>query len=295
MPLNPQVKALLDQEAGHPAKGIPVPRTPPDVANVADLTVPGPESPLRLRSYTPHGAGPFPVVLWLHGGGWVQGTIEANDATCRFLTDASRAIVLAVDYRLAPQTRFPGPLEDCYAALAWAGANATSIGGDPSRLAVAGASAGGNLAAAAALMARDRGGPRLAHQTLVYPITDLAMGTESYRLFATGHRLTADSMASYIAQYIGSEADKRNPYAAPILASDLSGLPPAHIITAEYDVLRDEGEAYGKRLAEAGIRTRVSRYPGMIHTFFNAMVGFDKTYEAIAEAGAELRRSLRAD
>jgi acetyl esterase len=197
-----------------------------------------------------------------------------------------------VDYRLAPGTKFPGPAEDCYAAATWAAENAASLGGDATRVAIAGASAGGNLAAAVTLMAKDRGGPSLAHQLMVYPVTDQRMATESYEFFKVGFRLTAESMHAYQDAYLRDEADKQNPYAAPILYEDLSGLPPAHVITAGYDVLRDEGEAYAARLAEAGVPVKATRYEGMIHTFFNAMVGLDGTFEALREAGAELRKAF---
>jgi len=252
----------------------------------------GPDSKVPVRIYTPMGVGPFPVTLWLHGGGWVRGTITENDATCRHLTAEAGSIVVAVDYRLAPGTKFPGPAEDCYAAATWAAENAASLGGDATRVAIAGASAGGNLAAAVTLMAKDRGGPSLAYQLLVYPVTDQRMATESYELFKEGFRLTAESMHDYQDAYLRDEADKQNPYAAPILYEDFSGLPPAHVITAGHDVLRDEGEAYAARLAEAGVPVKAMRYEGMVHTFFNATVGLDGTFEALREAGAELRKAF---
>lgn len=298
MALDPQAQAFLDREAGRVNAGTKaldgrVKVAPPEVANVRDTTIAGPETEVLLRIYTPIGVGPFPVTLWLHGGGWVQGTIADNDATCRHLTTESGSIVVAVDYRLAPGTKFPGASEDCYAAMIWVVRNAESFGGDPTRVAIAGASAGGNLAAAVTLMSKDRGGPLLTHQLMVYPVTDQGMATESYKLFKRGFRLTAAMMHGYQNAYLRNEADKLNPYAAPILYDDLSGLPPAHVITAGNDVLRDEGEAYAARLFDAGVPVKMTRYEGMIHTFFNAMVGLDGTFEALREAGAELRKAFR--
>jgi acetyl esterase len=297
MPIDPQAQAHLDIAAGHAndatrAWAARPPVTPPEVPSVADMSVAGRVGPVRVRVYTPEGTGPFPVTIWIHGGGWVQGSIETNDTTCRFLTLGSASIVVSVDYRLSPMTKFPGASEDCYSVAEWVTANAISFGGDPTRVAIAGASAGGNLAAAVTLMAKDRGGPRFVHQLLVYPVTDSGLGTESYESFATGHGLDREDMRGHWANYLPGDAERANPYAAPFLAPDLSGLPPAHVITAEYDVLRDEGEAYAARLAEAGVPVKATRYPGMIHTFFNGGIGFDKTYEALDESGAELRKAF---
>ena len=294
MALDPQAQAFLDREAGRVNAGtkaldgrVKVP--PPQVADVRDTTIAGPETQVLLRIYTPIGVGPFPVTLWLHGGGWVQGTIADNDATCRHLTTESGSIVVAVDYRLAPGTKFPGASEDCYAAMIWVVGNAESFGGDPTRVAIAGASAGGNLAAAVTLMSKDREGPLLAHQLMVYPVTDQGMATESYDLFRKGFRLTAAMMQDYQDAYLRNEADKLNPYAAPILYDDLSGLPPAHIITAGNDVLRDEGEAYAEALAAAGVEVQYTRARGQIHTSIPA-VGV-----MLSGAGtrAEMARALR--
>ena len=306
MPLDPQARAYLDLMAaagGPPAESLPPaearalmetrPRKPgPAVAKVEDRLIPGPGPDVPIRIYTPEGDGPCPVLVWLHGGGWVLGSIETNDATCRALTNEAHCITVSVGYRLAPETKFPGGLEDSYAAAAWAAGNAASFGGDPSRVAIGGASAGGNLAAAVTLLARERGGPRLVHQLLVYPVTDLAQDTDSYRENAEGYGLTRSTMAWYRELYLSNETERANPLVAPLQAADLSGLPPALVITAEYDPLRDEGEAYARRLTDAGVRTRCTRYDGMIHLFFNPSLGFEKSFEAIAEAGTALRNAF---
>jgi acetyl esterase len=297
MPIDPQAQAHLDIAFGHANDGTRAwsartAPTPPALHRVEDLQVAAPGGPVPVRVFTPEGQGPFPVAIWIHGGGWVQGSIETNDATCRFLTEASGAIVVSVEYRLSPDTKFPGALEDCYAVAEWVAASATDISGDASRVAICGASAGGNLAAAVTLMARDKNGPKFAHQLMVYPVTDNGFDTESYGMFATGHLLDREQMQEFWTKYMPSDAERSNPYAAPAKATDLSGLPPAHIITAEYDVLRDEGEAYAARLAAAGVPVRHSRYLGMIHTFFNGTIGFDKTFEAINECGVELRKAF---
>jgi acetyl esterase len=297
MPIDPQAQAQLDIAAGHAndasrAWASRSPVKPPQLPSVADWDVTGPAGPVPIRIYTPEGTGPFPVTIWIHGGGWVQGSIETNDTTCRLLTVASGSIIVSVGYRLSPMTKFPGAAEDCYAVAEWVKANAASFGGDTARVAIAGASAGGNLAAAVTLMAKDRSGPTFAHQLLVYPVTDSRINTESYELFATGHGLDREDMRGHWGNYLPGDDAWSNPYASPMHASDLSGLPPAHVITAEFDVLRDEGEAYAARLAEAGVSVKTTRYPGMIHTFFNGGIGFDKTFEAINESGAELRKSF---
>ena len=234
------------------------------------------------------------MCVWFHGGGWVVGSIATNDPTCRALANASGAIVVSVDYRLAPEHRFPIPLDDCYAAMEWAGANAASFGGDPSRLAVAGSSAGGNLAAAVALRARDEGGPRLAHQSLICPVVDNDLERPSYVENAEGYGLSLETMRYFLECYVSGEADASNPYVVPMKADDLSGLPSAFVLTCEYDPLRDEGEAYAERLREAGVPVKLSRYNGQVHALFNAGVPFTRTWDAIDEAATELRKAFGA-
>ena len=308
MPLDPEAKASLEQRA---AAGLPAqhevspqearamqeaqPRSPgPEVAAMSDHDAPGPHGDVPVRVYVPatDDATPLPVCMWFHGGGWVVGNIVTNDATCQTLANSAGAIVVSVDYRLAPEHPFPVPLDDCFAATEWAVANAASFGGDASRLAVAGGSAGGNLAAAVALRARDEGAPKLAHQSLIYPVTDRDFERPSYVDNAEGYGLSRATMVYFWECYVPSEGDSANPYAAPMAADDLSGLPSAYVLTAEYDPLRDEGEAYAARLREAGVPTVASRYDGMIHGFFNAGTPFTQTWDAIAEAAGELRKAF---
>ena len=308
MALDPQVKALLEQAAalGSPAVNTVSPKEAralmegrgvdpgPGVYKVQNRGVPGPAGDVPVRIYTPHGTGPFPILAWYHGGGWVLGNLNTTDVACRHLCNKAGCVVVSVDYRLAPEAKFPAAAEDCFAATKWAAENASEIGGHGGRLAVGGMSAGGNLAAAVSLMARDRGGPEIAHQLLVVPVTERNFETKSYRENAEGYALTRDAMIWYWDQYLGSEADEGNPYAAPMKASDLSGLPSAFIITGEYDPLRDEGEAYGARLAEAGVETKVKRYAGMFHLFFNLPTTLTKGAEAMRDASEGLKAALGA-
>jgi len=310
LPLDPEAKASLEKQA---AMGLPAqhevspeearamsessPRIPgPEVASVSDLAVPGPHGDVPVRVYVPvtDDEGPLPVCVWFHGGGWVVGSIATNDPTCRALANAAGAIVVSVDYRLAPEHKFPIPFDDCYAAMEWAAANAASFGGDASRLAVAGSSAGGNLAAAVALRARDEGGPRLAHQSLICPVVDTDLERPSYVENGDGYGLNYDTMVYFLQCYVSSEADASNPYVAPMAADDLSGLPSAFVLTCEFDPLRDEGEAYAERLREAGVPVKLSRYDGQIHALFNAGVPFTRTWDAIDEAAGELRKAFGA-
>jgi acetyl esterase len=232
--------------------------------------------------------------VWFHGGGWVIGDLDGADATARHLTVGAGCVVVSVDYRLAPETKFPGAADDCYAATQWAIQQATQINGDPGRVAVGGDSAGGNLAAVVALMARDRGAPPLAFQLLVYPVTHCDFTTDSYERCADGYLLSRASMQWYWDHYLRSPADAANAYAAPLVATDLSRLPAALVITAEFDPLRDEGEAYARRLQAAGVPTTCSRYDGMIHGFFGMAAVVDKGQQAIAEASTALQHAFAA-
>jgi acetyl esterase len=249
---------------------------------------------LRVRIITPQAAGngPLPVVVYFHGGGWVLGNIESHEGICRALANAGGVIVVTVDYRLAPEHRFPAAAEDAYAATRWAAEHAAGFGGDPRRIAVAGDSAGGNLAAVTCLMARDRGGPRVDFQVLLYPITDYNINTGSYTDFADGFFLTRAEMAWYWEHYVEKAEDRRHPHASPSRAADLSRLPPALLITAEFDVLRDEAEAYACQLQAAGGAAKLRRYDGMIHGFIRRYPFFDQGRAAIEEIGRELRTAL---
>jgi acetyl esterase len=265
--------------------------SPVEVAAIDDRAIPGPAGDLTVRVSTPHGEPPFPIVVWFHGGGWVVGTLDTYDTVCRALAAAVPAVVVAVDYRLAPEHRYPAAVEDAYAATLWASRNAAELGGAQQRLAVAGDSAGGNLAAVVALGARDRGGPAIGFQLLVYPITDVGMDTASYREHADGYHLTAAGMRWYWDHYLGG-ADGAAPDASPLRAAFLGALPPALVITAEHDVLRDEGEAYAARLRDAGVPAAVSRYPGMVHGFFRWRAVTPAADACVQEAAAALRVAL---
>ncbi len=308
MPLDPQAKAFLDQLAASgapPLNALPVeearkallelfaPKEEPEpVGKVEDRKIAGPAGAIPVRIYTPQGSGPFPVLVYFHGGGWVIGNLETHDPVCRKLTRAAGCTVVSVDYRLAPEHKFPAGPEDCYAATRWVAENAASLGADPARIAVGGDSAGGNLAAVVALMARDRGGPPLAYQLLIYPVTDHAFDNPSYRENADGYLLTRDAMIWFWNHYLSHEEEGKNPYASPLKARDLRGLPPALVITAEFDPLRDEGEAYAERLREAGVPVTCSRYHGMIHGFFSLSEIMDQGKKAIEEAAQALRLAL---
>lgn len=280
MALDPQVIPLLAQleEAGFPdpreasledlraAAVFPPPEVPTPVAAVEELAVPGPAGTIPVRFYRPEGPGPHPLVLFFHGGGWVVGDLDSHDETVRRLCAGSGAAFASVAYRLAPEAPFPAPLEDCYAALAWAAQNGGGLGIDATRLAVAGDSAGGNLAAALCLLARERGGPMIAHQVLAYPVTGADFDTGSYRDHGEGLFLTRTMMQWFWDQYVPDPADRADPLAAP-LAGDARDLPPATILTAEYDPLRDEGAAYARHLEAAGVPVSYRDFPGMIHGF----------------------------
>lgn len=309
--LDPQMKAILDQAAA--AGGKPFHQmtpaearqaidtmfaafrgTPVDVGKVEDRNIPGPGGQIPVRIYSPSVSGPFGALVYFHGGGWVIGNIETHDATCRQLTAGAGCATISVDYRLAPEHKFPAGPEDCYAATKWVADNASLLNVDPNRIAVGGDSAGGNLAAVVALMARDRGGPKLALQLLIYPATDCADDTPSHREFAqvsSDYILSRADMEWFWGHYLGPN-DRKNSVACPALAKSLTNLPPAFVITAEVDPLRDEGEAYAEALRKAGVNTKVKRYNGVCHGFFSMASMIDKGRQAVDDSCAELRSAL---
>jgi acetyl esterase len=232
--------------------------------------------------------------VWFHGGGWVVGDLDMADPTARHLSVGAGCVVVSVDYRLAPETKFPGAADDCYAATQWVARHAAQINGDSDHIAVGGDSAGGNLAAVVSLMARDHGGPGLVFQLLVYPVTQCDYTTSSYRSYADGYLLSRDSMQWYWDHYLHAPADAHNPYAAPLVTQDLGGLPPALVITAECDPLCDEGAAYARRLQAAGVLTTYSCYDGMIHGFFGMPAVLEKGKQAVAEAAIALQKAFTA-
>jgi acetyl esterase len=237
------------------------------IAETRDLAIPGPGGAIPARLYRSATTGTLPVLVFFHGGGWVVGNIEGHDTVCRHLANRADCAVVSVDYRLGPEHKFPAAVEDCFAAAEWVANNAASLGVDPVRLAVGGDSAGGNLAAVVSLLARDKGAPRVACQVLIYPATDAAMRHDSIDRFAEGYVLTRSTMRWFYEQYLRSPEDAADWRVSPLLAPDLSDLPPAYVLTAGYDPLCDEGDAYAARLAAAGVAVTHRRFPGQVHGF----------------------------
>ncbi len=311
MPLDPQIQAVLEQmatlnfsltqdmtptQARAASKALVIPMEPEPVARVEDRTLLSPDGAVPVRIYTPQGSGPFPVLVFFHGGGWVIGDLEGHDPLCRNITNLVNCVVVSVDYRLAPEHPFPAAPRDCFAATQWVAQNAAQLQGDATRIAVGGDSAGGNLAAVVAQMARDQGGPPLVFQALIYPATDLRMSTASIEENGKDYLLTKEDIIWFMQHYIKNEEDKSNPLASPLLAANLSKLPPALVITAEYDPLRDEGEQYGERLKEAGVPAQISRYNGAIHGFVSlGPMGIELGNQAVAEIAIALRNAFAQD
>jgi acetyl esterase len=262
------------------------------VARVEENTAPGPAGDIPVRVYAPAERGPLPALVYFHGGGFVCGSLESHDALCRALANRARCLVMAVGYRLAPEHPFPAAPEDCFAAVRFLAQRGREFGADPARIAVAGDSAGGNLAAVTALVCRERGGPALCHQLLLYPVMARDFETASYRANADGYLLTRDTMIWFWRQYLRDPADAENPLAAPLAAKDVSGLPPATVVTAEFDPLRDEGEAYALRLARAGVPTELTRRPGLIHGFLSFPDRIDRARLEIDRLGRRLREAF---
>ncbi|MGG0718592.1 alpha/beta hydrolase [Robertmurraya massiliosenegalensis] len=308
MALDPQAKFLLEQmeamggapmhtqtpeEARATTDFSALAGEPEEVAQVENNKIPGPLGEIPVRIYVPEGEGPFPALVYYHGGGWVIGNLDTVDVPCRMLANRANCVVVSVDYRLAPEHKFPAAAEDSYAAVKWVIDNADSINVDANRVAVGGDSAGGNLAAVVALMARDKGEISLAYQMLIYPVTNHSYATESYTENADGYLLTKDSMVWFWNHYLNNEEDGQNPYASPLLASDLSALPPALVLTGEFDPLRDEGEAYAKRLKEAGVQVEATRYEGMIHGFFWMPATLTQGKKSIEQAADALKQAFQ--
>lgn len=238
---------------------------PREVANVVDTTYPGPGGDQHIRLYIPDAPGPLPIVVYFHGGGFIAGGLDVADEPCRALANDAAAIVAAASYRLAPEHKFPAATDDTFAALQWVANHATDFGGDANRIAVQGDSAGGNLAAVAAQRARDEGGPHLVAQVLTYPVIDSTAKSPSRSECAEGYIITAADLDWFWQQYLSSSQDADNPHATPSKAPSLAGLPPALVLTTEYEVSRDEAEAYGKQLANAGVQTDIIRFDGLVH------------------------------
>ena len=313
MPVSPQMQQVLDQlrELGGkpiatltPAEARQQP-TPADavktildkqnlvsqepVGNVDEISLPGPSGAVRVRVYAPDGPAPFPLLVYFHGGGWVIAGLDAYDASCRALCNAAGCIVASVDYRLAPEHHFPAAAEDAYAATQWLMAHPETINADARRVAVGGESAGGNLATVVCLMARDRGGRLPMHQLLVYPVTTTSIDFPSVEENAQQQPLDKAMLPWFFSYYLAKPEDGRNPYVSPLDESSLQGLPPATVILAEFDPLRDEGRAYAQRLHAAGVATSGTIYPGVTHEFFGMRAVVDQAQMAVAQAATALR------
>jgi len=310
MQLDPQMKALLDQAAAAGGKpfhaGTPrearaginalislVAGPPEHVAKVEDRKIPGPGGEIPVRIYTPAGGAPMGALVYFHGGGWVGGDIASHDVLCRSLANGAGCVTISVDYRLAPEHKFPAAAEDSYAATKWVADNAATLGVDAKRIAVGGDSAGGNLAAVVAQMARDRNGPHVAFQLLIYPATDWAHESASQREFVEdGYILSRADMVWFYGHYMKADSDRTNPYLSPACAKSLAGLPAAYLMTCEVDPLRDEGEAYADALRKAGVKVKSKRYPGVCHGFVMMPGVIDAAKVGIAECCAELRQAI---
>lgn len=309
MPLDPQVQAMrasreragvaplytltLEQARADDLKAIQEAGGDPEpVAEVVERDIPGPDGTLRIRIYRPDREPPRPALLYFFGGGWTLGTIDTSDGICRTLTNAAGCTTVSVGYRLAPEHRFPAAVHDCYAATVWVAEHAAELDVDPARLAVGGDSAGGNLAAAVTLLARERGGPALAHQLLVYPNTDYLADTPSLRENTDPLLFNRTSVGWYWDHYLATPEHGSDPLASPLRAADLSGLPAATVLTAEYDPLRDEGERYAQRLREAGVAVELTRHAGMVHGFFAMSGVLDGATKAMDQAATALRNAF---
>jgi acetyl esterase len=254
---------------------------PLPVARVEEQMVPGPADSIRLRLYWPNAAAPAPAIVYYHGGGHVIGSLDTHDLVARNLCAGTDALVASVDYRMGPEHKFPAAVEDSFAALKWVHAHANELGADPDRIGVHGDSAGANLAAVVALMARDAGGPRLRLQSLVYPVTDYSLAGDSYERFAEGYGvLTRQAMVWFRNHYLRTPKDAEDWRASPIKAASLAGVAPAIVVTAECDVLHDDGEGYAEALRRAGVPVEYKEYSGMIHAFFGMVPVVDDAMNA---------------
>ncbi|MBI1397273.1 MAG: alpha/beta hydrolase fold domain-containing protein [Betaproteobacteria bacterium] len=312
MPLDPQVQTVL---AAVKAAGLPeLWQLTPDQAREAyrtrikrldvkeetihhweDRQIPGPDTPITIRVYQPRerAAGEkLPVLVWFHGGGFVIGDLDTHDSACRRLAKEGDCLVVAVHYRLAPEAKFPAAVEDSMAAVRWVATHGDEIGADPHRIGVGGDSAGGNLAAVCALIARDEGSPKLSHQLLIYPCTAPEPETRTHKQFAEGYLLTRNTITWFYRQYLRSARDTGDFRFGPLIADDVSNLPPAFVLVAGFDPLRDEGVQYANRLIEAGNDTTLVNMAGMIHGFYVMLGAIDAASEAIRQSGTALRKAF---
>jgi acetyl esterase len=266
---------------------------PLPTARIENRAIPGPAGQIPVRIYWPNASGIRPAIVYYHGGGHVIGSLDSHDLVARNLCGGAEAVVVSIDYRMGPEHRFPAAVDDSFAALEWVHANAASIGADPRRLGVHGDSAGANLAAVVAIIARDKGGPKLRLQSLVYPVADFRMGSASYKTYATGCGvLTADAMQWFRGHYLRTMDDATDWRASPLLAPSLEGVAPAIVIAAECDVLHDEGLELGERLKAAGVPVERHEYAGMIHAFFGMMPAVDDAMNAQRAVWAAFKRAF---
>jgi acetyl esterase len=306
VPVNPKIQFFLDQMNTIPLSferltpeamrnsensGLTALQKEP-VERVEDRTIPLAGRDIPIRIYTPEGTAPFPALVFYHGGGWVLGSIESHDAICRELANLASCIVVSVEYRLAPEHKFPAAVEDAYESLEWIVANAADLGIDLDRIAVGGDSAGGNLATVSCLIAKERSGPRVVHQLLLYPSAGPAAEYPSMEENAEGYLLTRDMMGWFQRHYLSSPEDRHHPYLSPILSDELEGLPPATILTAQYDPLRDVGAAYAEKLLAHGVDVFYKNYSDLIHGFANFSSFVPEAREAVAEGARELKKAF---
>lgn len=310
MPLDPQAQEILQKAKASglpPVYTLPVDQarkrmrdafisgTPPEpVKLVEDLRIPGPNNGLPLRVYHPNPDERLPVLVFFHGGGWTINDLDTHDAVCRKLANDAGSAVISVDYRLAPEYKYPFGLEDAYLATQWVEDNASVIKCDASRIAVGGDSSGGTMATGVSMLSRDRNGPNIIFQVLAYPVTDYYMpGTSSYVENATGYSLNRDFMIWFWTNYLPDGANLDDPYLCPLRANDLSKLPPALIMTGEYDPLRDEGRRYAERLREAGVKVDYKHYDDQMHGFIMQFRVIDRARIALEYIAASLREVFR--
>lgn len=310
MALDPQVQAMLEQmeKAGAPPMHTLSPKEAraahlarrkakgEEVGQIIDRTIPGPNGDIPIRIYYPRQQKDvkWPILVYYHGGGWVIGSIESHDAVCRSLTNGAECIVVSVDYRLGPEHKFPAALEDSFAALEWISEQAESFGGDHTKIAVGGDSAGGNLATVCTIKAKENQSPKVMYQLLIYPSTGVGP-TQSNEENGEGFILTKDLMDWFRKHYLNHPDDAKNPYFSPYLYDDVSGLPSAFVITAEYDMLRDDGKAYANKLAAAGVPVSYRDYPGMIHGFIGMANVLDQGKRALEDASQALRKAFQTN
>jgi acetyl esterase len=307
MPLHPQMKAYLDlmahvrsvpmetltpQEARNLVRAAPRPPAP-EPAKEEDRTIPGPHGDIPIRITWPKGKGPFPAFVWFHGGGWVIGSVALTDHLVRHFVHNVGCVGISVEYRLAPEHKFPCAVDDCYTAAKWAHDNAKAINVNPAKIAVGGDSAGGNLSACVALMARDKGGPKLVHQACIYPVIDRNFSRPSYVENAQGPVLTRGMMEWFWKLYLRTDRDASHPYVAPLNAADLRNLAPATVITAEYDPLRDEGHAWAKKLQQFGVPVDYKCYEGVTHGFVSMWSAVDLGKEGMEHVSKNLKKAFK--